>query len=106
MIYYFEDARVLILLLSIFGFGLAKAFSDRMIWYPKRYVNNKFWKHAEVKDQCCKPISNILAFLKDGYHLLVFIMGVMAFLAGGIWDIWLGLFTAFILWIVQKVFMR
>ena len=106
MIYYFEDARILIGILSFIVYLFAKVQGDKFLFYPERYMRNKFWKHLSVDDQFFKPYSNWLSFLKDGWHLMEFVKGLAIFAAIGVWDLWLGLMFAVLAFVIQKLFMR
>lgn len=106
MIYYFEDARILIGVLSFIVYLFAKVQGDKFLFYPSRYEWNYYWLHAKVSEQQFKPYSNYLSFLKDGWHLMEFVKGVAIFAAVGVWDLWLGLMFAVLAFVIQKVFMR
>ena len=97
---------ILLLLLAFVGYAFTKMTSDKMLWYPERYADNKWWKHAKVDEQMFKPLSNYLAFLKDGYHFLELLKASWFFVAAGIFNLGIALTVAFISFIVQKVWMK
>jgi len=104
--YVINDMNVVLLFLAFVGYGFTKVFSDKMLWYPERYVFNDWWKHAKKSEQRFKPVSNYLAFLKDGYHLLELIKASWIFVAAGVFDLVVASVCAFIAFVTQKVWMK
>ncbi len=98
--------HVLILFLAFIAYAFFKAEGDKMLFYPDKFKNNKWWKKLSPADQYFKPISYYLSFLKDGWHCLEFLKILMIPVAAGVFDLGVGIALGFFAFVIQGIWMK